>query len=146
MRRISHPALPSLEVQPLDRARSPLKSGLASRLTGRSEPSAEEVQRAVQWRGLVQDARQNAHLSQKAMAADLGIAESQLSAQLAGAPNSHLSLWRMRGLSREFWQEFVTLLIAFYDLSVGADPKTQLYAEIGRRYCEAAALVESAKR
>jgi predicted DNA-binding transcriptional regulator AlpA len=119
------------------------------RLGGRPRYRAADVDRYLrgeQWRALVTTAAQRAQLSHKALAADLGISESHLSGQLAGAPNQHLSLWRMRGLPRSFWQEFVLLLIEFYDLSVGASAQTQRYAEIGRRVCETHGLVEVVRR
>ena len=115
-------------------------------LHSRLHTGSEELHTDRQWRDLLDSARMKAHYSRKQMAADMGISESQLSAQMSGDPKMHVSLWRMRGLSREFWQEFVTLLIEFYDLTVAVDPRTAAYAEIGRRVCEVMALSESTRR
>lgn len=109
-----------------------------------TEPRAELVPSDVQWRGFVTTAAAKAGLSQKDIGYCLGIGKSQISGQLSG--QQHLSLWRMRGLPRSFWQEFVLLLITFYELSVGTDPQTQRYAEIGRRVCETQGLVEAVRR
>lgn len=111
-----------------------------------TEPGTELVLSDVQWRGFFTTAAAKARLSGKDLCYHLGISKSQLSDQLSGKPHAHLSFWRCRALPREFWQEFVTLLIDFYGLSVGADPQTARYAEIGRRHCELAALVEATKR
>lgn len=111
-----------------------------------TELGTELVPSEVQWRGFFTTAAGKARLADKDLCYHLGISKSQLSGQLSGAPQQHLSFWRCRALPREFWAEFVVLIIAFYDLSVGADPQTAKYAEIGRRVCETQALVEATRR
>jgi hypothetical protein len=115
-------------------------------LQSRYEDRSEELQTDAEWRGLVETARQKSGYSMKAMAMDLGITAPLLTAQLAGEPKNHLSLWRMRGLSREFWQEFVVLIVRFYDLTIASDPQTVAYAEIGRRVVEVLALSDATRR
>lgn len=138
MSRTIQRSLPPMELNKVQHATEPVQRS--------TEHRTELVPSEVQWRGFVTTAAAKAQLSGKDLCYHLGIGKSQLSGQLNGAPNQHLSFWRCRALPREFWQEFVTLLIAFYDLSVGADPQTQRYAEIGRRVCETQALVEASRR
>lgn len=127
----------------IERALPPME---LKRVHGTAELRTELVPSEIQWRGFVTTSAAKAQLSGKNLCYHLGIQKSQLSDQLAGKPHSHLSFWRCRSLPREFWQEFVTLLIDFYGLSVGSDPQTARYAEIGRRHCELEALVEANKR
>jgi hypothetical protein len=131
--------LPPMELKPV-------KTGLDRRSEQRSTEVQTFVHTERDWRGLVETARVKAGYSHKAMAADLGITAPLLTAQLAGEPKNHLSLWRMRGLSREFWQEFVVLIVRFYDLTIASDPQTVAYAEIGRRVVEVLALSDATRR
>jgi len=87
------------------------------------------------WRAIVPKSLGRAGYSQKAAAADLGITESAFSKQLAGT--EHLSLWRMHSLSREFWREFVLLIIDFYDLQIGLCEQDRRDLELGRTLREA---------
>src|SRR5689334_19194494 len=68
------------------------------------------------WRELANRARERAGLTRKVMASEMGITEQQLSDQLNGRDNCHLSFWRMHALPREFWQELVLLIIEFHGL------------------------------
>jgi len=55
-------------------------------------------------------------LSDKEIAAALGITQQQFSAQMAG--REQLSVWRLAGLGRAFFQNFSELLAAEYGVSV----------------------------
>lgn len=123
------PALPPMPLQTLSGALSSPLSSLGS---------------AEAWRELIPQALRRANVAQKEAAYALGISESQFSRQLRGT--EHISLWRMFGLPRAFWQEFVLLLIAFYDLTICTDAETLRLAEIGRRVVETQGLVETVRR
>jgi hypothetical protein len=96
------------------------------------EGSCSGTKSLQDWQGVVDVARARAHLSQKLMAADMGISQQQLSDQLAGRDGAHLSFWRMFGLPPAFWQELVLLIIEFYDLQLGLSEIDRRDLEFGR--------------
>jgi hypothetical protein len=85
----------------------------------------------AEFRSLVGKALGRAGLSQKQAASDLGINESQMSRQLAGV--EHLSVWRLHGLPREFFLEWILLLVDFYELSLAGTEQDRRDIEIGRQ-------------
>lgn len=90
----------------------------------------------AEWLGLVGRAFGRSGLTQKAAAYELGVTESALSKQLAGA--EHLSFARMRNLPPEFWHELVLLIVEFHGLTLGAVSQRDLEdAAIGRCVREA---------
>jgi hypothetical protein len=93
-------------------------------------PVSTALKSVESFRPLIARAFGHVGLSQKRAALEMGIPESQLSRQLAGT--EHLSLWRMHGLSREFWREFVLLIIDFYDLQIGLCEQDRRDLENGR--------------
>jgi len=95
-----------------------------------SQPAVKSLRT---WQENVRRAMGRAGLSAKAMAAEMGTSESQLSDQLHGRPNCHLSLWRMFNLPPEFWQEMVILILDFHGLSApGLSAVDQEDMRIGR--------------
>lgn len=86
--------------------------------------------RLAEWRALVCKSLGRAGLSQKAAAADLGVTESALSKQLAGA--EHLSFWRMASLPPEFWRELILQVAEFHDLTIGSTQQDAEDAAVGR--------------
>jgi hypothetical protein len=84
-----------------------------------------------------------ANLSSKVMAAEMGISESQLSDQLNGRMNCHLSLWRMFSLPPEFWQEMVDLICEFHNLPPrGLTAQDEEYRRIGKAFCDVHAMAQ----
>jgi hypothetical protein len=117
MRPITQPTLGPMELNPV----------------GRQTPT--EPNRLGDWRATVGKSLGRACISQKVAATDLGVTESALSKQLAGA--EHLSFWRMRGLPAPFWQELVLLIIDFYGLQIGMSEQDRRDCELGRTMREA---------
>lgn len=77
-----------------------------------------------------------AGLSAKAMAGTMGVTEQQLSDQLNGRANYHLSFWRMQALGPDFWRELVELICEFHGISVGLSAQDEEDRRIGKAYRE----------
>lgn len=58
------------------------------------------------FRQVVIAALREANISLKEAAITMGLSSSVLSRQLAGAPHTHLSLWRLAALPETFWNAF----------------------------------------
>lgn len=83
-----------------------------------------------EWRGLVGRAFGRSGLTQKVAASELGITESALSKQLAGA--EHLSFWRMHSLPVEFWRELIVQIAEFHAITLSGTQQDAEDAAIGR--------------
>lgn len=116
-RPISQQALGPMEVTTLDHLGSTL---------------VNDIDRERAWVALVGRALGRAMKSQKAAAGDLGIGEGLLSAQLACAPNKHLSFRRMFYLGPVFWRELVALICEFHDIAIGQSVQDRTDMEVGR--------------
>lgn len=103
----------------------------------RLSPTVNDVDRERAWLALVPRAMGRAGLSHKALAADLDVDRAQLSRQLAGATNHHLSFRRMFRLPSAFWQELLPLIVEFHGLTLHDSPQQRSDAEIGRLVREA---------
>lgn len=112
-------SLPPMELQTLENP--------VSTLEGRVSTALKSVE---SWRALVGTALGRARVSQKVAAAEMQIAEPQLSRQLSGV--EHLSFWRMKEIPAPFWQELVLLIIEFYDLQIGMTEQDRRDCETGR--------------
>lgn len=107
-------------------------------LDTRVSPAVSVADREAEWLGLVGRAAGKAGLSHKALAADLGGLDSaQLSRQLSGAPNHHLSFRRMVGLPPEFWVYLCELIAEFHGFALGGTQRDVEDAAIGRLVREA---------
>lgn len=104
------------------------------RVRSTSQPPTDSLRR---WRELVTRALSKAELTRKSAASEMGISEQQLSDQLNGRENYHLSFWRMFHLPRSFWVELVDLICEFHDIPArGATAQDLEYMRIGKAYVE----------
>jgi len=94
------------------------------------KPVSTALKSVESWRAIVGTALGRARVSQKVAAAEMQIAEAQLSRQLSGV--EHLSFWRMKAIPAPFWQELVLLIIEFYDLQIGMTEQDRRDCELGR--------------
>jgi hypothetical protein len=74
------------------------------------------VDRTMEWLGLVARAFGRSGLTHKAAAITMEIDPAQLSAQLAGVPQKHLSFGRLSKLGPDFWREMVELICEFHGI------------------------------
>lgn len=133
MRSSKQQNLPVMEVNRVDRERSTLVNSVHHA----QSTAVQKVDPDRDWLSLVDRARGKALMQHKALASNLGIGEGLLSAQIACAPNKHLSFRRMRNAGRDFWQELVLLIIDFYDLQIGITEQDRRDLELGRTLREA---------
>lgn len=118
--------LPPMEVQRVQDTSKPVQ-----------ESSRTVLKSLQEWRGLVLRAMGRCQLSQKQMAAELGVSAALLSGQLAGREGEHLSFWRMHALPPAFWQELIPLIVEYHGLTLGDSPQQRNYAAIGQLVSEA---------
>jgi hypothetical protein len=99
--------------------------------------TANEVDMERAWVGLAERAIVKSGFSQKTAAGKLETDRGSLSAQLACAPNRHLSFRKMWRLGPDFALELVLLIIEFYDLQIGITEQERRDLACGRAIREA---------
>jgi hypothetical protein len=108
-----------------------------SRVDSRVPTAANEVDREREWVGLAGRAFGASGYTQKTAGAVLDVDKGTLSAQLACAPNRHLSFRKMWKLGPEFWEALIPLICEFHGITIGQTQRDLEDAAIGRCVREA---------